>query len=55
MVISMIESYLEIRKAEIVIADFTGQKAGVYFEAGFAMALKKEVYWTCAKTSWGFP
>jgi hypothetical protein len=40
---------LEIRKAEIVIADFTGQKAGVYFEAGFAMALKKEVYWTCSK------
>lgn len=36
---------LELRKAEIVIADFTAQKAGVYFEAGFAMALKKEVYW----------
>lgn len=38
---------LEIRKAEIVVADFTGQKAGVYFEAGFAMGLKKEVYRTC--------
>jgi nucleoside 2-deoxyribosyltransferase len=43
----------EIRKAEIVVADFTGQKAGVYFEAGFAFALKKEVYWTCQELELG--
>ena len=39
----------EIRKAQIVVADFTGQRSGVYFEAGFALALKKEVYWTCRR------
>jgi hypothetical protein len=37
----------EIRKAQFVIADFTKQKGGVYFEAGFAKALRKEVFWTC--------
>lgn len=39
----------EIRKAEIVVADFTGQRNGVYFESGFARALGREVYWTCAE------
>lgn len=29
----------EIRKSGLVIADFTGQRGGVYFEAGFAMGL----------------
>jgi hypothetical protein len=29
----------EIRRAQFVVADFTGQNQGVYFEAGFAMAL----------------
>lgn len=37
----------EIRKAEFVIADFTEHKHGVYFEAGFARALGREVFWTC--------
>jgi hypothetical protein len=37
----------EIRKAQFVVADFTKQKGGVYFEAGFAKALGKEVFWTC--------
>jgi len=41
----------EIRKAQIVVADFTGQKNGVYFEAGFARALGKEVYQTCAQAA----
>lgn len=39
----------EIRKAEIVVADFTGQRNGVYFESGFARALGREVYWTCVE------
>ena len=38
---------VEIRKAEIVVADFTELKSGVYFEAGFARALGREVFWTC--------
>ena len=37
----------EIRQAQFLIADFTKLKAGVYFEAGFAKALGKEVFWTC--------
>lgn len=37
----------EIRKAQFIVADFTKQKGGVYFEAGFAKALGKEVFWTC--------
>jgi hypothetical protein len=30
----------EIRKSQFIVADFTRQKAGVYFEAGFAKALE---------------
>ena len=34
----------EIRKAQFLVADFTGLKAGVYFEAGFALALGRQVF-----------
>jgi hypothetical protein len=37
----------EIRQSRIMVADFTGQKSGVYFEAGFAMGLNIPVIWTC--------
>lgn len=37
----------EIRKSGLVVADFTGQRHGVYFEAGFAMALGVPVIWCC--------
>src|ERR1035438_476777 len=37
----------EIRRAQFIVADFTKQKGGVYFEAGFAKALGKEGFWTC--------
>ena len=37
----------EIRRAELTVADFSGHKGGVYFEAGFALALGREVFWTC--------
>lgn len=36
-----------IRKASFVIADFTHHRAGVYFEAGFALGLNKKVIYTC--------
>lgn len=36
-----------IRKSGLLVADFTGQKAGVYFEAGFALGLGIPVVWTC--------
>jgi hypothetical protein len=39
----------EIRKAQFLIADFTEHRQGVYFEAGFARGLGKEVLWTCRR------
>jgi DNA-directed RNA polymerase subunit RPC12/RpoP len=38
-----------IRKSHFLIADFTGQNRGVYFEAGFARGLGKEVIQLCRK------
>lgn len=43
----------EIRKSGLLIADFTGQRGGVYFEAGFAMGLGIPVIWTCRDTDIG--
>ena len=40
----------EIMKSRIVIADVTGQRNGVYFEAGFALGHKKSVIWTCKES-----
>lgn len=39
----------EIRQSRFVVADFTGHRGGVYFEAGFAMGLGLPVIWTCRK------
>ncbi len=30
-----------------MVADFTGQRNGVYFEAGFAYGLGRKVIWMC--------
>jgi hypothetical protein len=40
----------EIRKSRLVVADFTGNRGGVYFEAGFALGLGKPVIWTCKRS-----
>lgn len=37
----------EIRRSSLVVADFTGQRGGVYFEAGLALGLGVPVIWTC--------
>lgn len=37
----------EIRRSGLLVADFTGHRGGVYFEAGFAMGLGIPVIWTC--------
>ncbi len=37
----------EIRRAQFVVADITGGRGGVYFEAGFARALGRDVFFTC--------
>jgi hypothetical protein len=41
----------EIRACQFMVADFTGHRGGVYFEAGFAKGLGREVIWTCKKTA----
>ncbi len=39
----------EIRRSLFLIADFTGQNRGVYYEAGFAKGLGKQVIQLCRK------
>ena len=41
------EIMVEIKSAAFVVADFTGHRGGVYFEAGYALGLGKPVIWTC--------
>ncbi len=43
------EIIAEIRRSKFLIADFTGQRGGVYFEAGFAHGLGREVIFTVNK------
>ena len=43
------EIIAQIKTACFVVADFTGHRAGVYFEAGFAIGLDLPVIWTCRK------
>ena len=38
-----------IRKSKFVVADFTGGRGGVYFEAGYALGLGLPVVWTVRK------
>jgi hypothetical protein len=40
----------EIRKSKFVVADFTGHRGGVYFEAGYAMGLGIPVIWLVETT-----
>jgi hypothetical protein len=39
----------QIRRSKFLIADFTGHRGGVYFEAGYAMGLGLPVFWTCRR------
>lgn len=38
-----------IKSSKAIIADFTGNRTAVYYEAGFAMGLGIPVIWTCKK------
>lgn len=40
------EILAQIRRSRLVVADFTGNRGGVYFEAGFALGLGLPVIWT---------
>jgi len=41
------EIIANIRKSKFMVADFTGKKENVYFEAGFAYGLGLKVIYTC--------
>jgi hypothetical protein len=43
----------DIRSAQFTIADVTGQRQGVYFEAGFALGLNRPVIWCCREDQIG--
>ena len=43
------EIIAQIKQSRFVVADFTGQRGGVYFEAGFALGLNLPVIWSCKK------
>lgn len=43
----------EIRRAQFVVPDITGARGGVYFEAGFARALGRDVFFTCLEERFG--
>jgi hypothetical protein len=38
----------DIRQSALVVADFSGHRPNVYFEAGFALGLGRAVIWTCS-------
>jgi len=41
------EIIVQIKRSLFVVADFTGHRGGVYYEAGYAKGLGLEVIWTC--------
>jgi hypothetical protein len=41
----------ELKQCRFVVADVTGARTGVYFEAGFALGLGRPVIWTCRNNS----
>lgn len=43
----------EIKKCKFLVADFTQHKHGVYFEAGFALGLKRPVIYLCEQDEFG--
>ena len=43
----------QINASKFVIADFTGHRGGVYFEAGYALGQGIPVFWTCRDSDIG--
>jgi nucleoside 2-deoxyribosyltransferase len=41
------EIYLQIRESKFAVIDLTQQKTGVYYEAGYAKAMEKEIIYLC--------
>jgi hypothetical protein len=43
----------QINASKFLVADFTGHRGGVYFEAGYALGKSIPVFWTCRKSDLG--
>lgn len=43
----------QINASKFLVADFTGHRGGVYFEAGYALGKSIPVFWTCQKVDMG--
>jgi hypothetical protein len=43
------EIIAQIRRSRFMVADLTGQRQGVYYEAGFVAGLGRNVIWMCRK------
>ncbi len=43
----------QLRKSRFLVADFTGHRNGVYFEAGFMLGLERPVIFTCRQDQLG--
>jgi len=43
----------QINFSKFIVADFTGHRGGVYFEAGYALGIGLPVFWTCRKSDMG--
>jgi nucleoside 2-deoxyribosyltransferase len=41
------EIIAQINASRFLVADFTGHRGGVYFEAGYALGIGIPVFWTC--------
>lgn len=44
------EIVAQIRRSRFMVADFTGQRQGVYFEAGMMLGLGRTVIWLCKES-----
>ena len=44
------EIMAQLRRSRFLVADFTGQRSGVYFEAGFMLGMGRRVYWMCERS-----
>ena len=40
----------QINASQFIVADFTGHRGGVYFEAGYALGKEIPVFWSCRKS-----
>ncbi|MFI5088884.1 MAG: hypothetical protein ACHP7P_02345 [Terriglobales bacterium] len=43
------EIIAQLRRSRFMVGDFTGQRQGVYYEAGFMGGLGRRVIWMCPK------